>query len=113
MLGLLFAATVASVTHSLAMPMMDSTMHGMELGSTGPEAGDHDCAAAAGDEQPDLPSGPCEQGCLLCKSCSLASVLLGAPPSLVTPSRYHEYQSTAFLPLTSVIPALPSEPPRA
>jgi hypothetical protein len=125
LVGLLFAATIASVTHSVAMPMMaghvqamdageHGTDHGMAHGGAMAQAGDHDCAGAmVAEEKPETPSAPCEQGCLLCKSCSLVSVLLTAPQPLVTLSRYHDYQSVAFLPLTSVIPAPPSEPPRA
>lgn len=68
-LGLLFAATVASVTHSLAMPMMDSGMtvshqqHGSPVAATSAATAEHDCASSmAADESPVSPlssSPPC------------------------------------------------------
>jgi hypothetical protein len=109
-LVLLFAATVAPVTHSIAMPMMamlapaghDMTMH------------DHGCDPAAGvpDEQPALPSAPCDNGCLLCNNCSLASAVMPAHPVLAETVSHPDYRVvTALLP-TGITPTPPNEPPR-
>jgi len=122
-LGLLFAATVASITHSIAMPMMagimsDAVHRAMTAethaaGHASTHAAEHDCGGAmAADEVPASPDAPCEQGCLLCKSCSLASAIVAGPPSIETRSRYYDYQSTAYLPLAGITPSPLNEPPR-
>ena len=119
-LGLLFAATVASVTHSVAMPMMPAAY--MAGGTTHHDsaavpAADHDCGgnAAVNDMAADdtsAPSGPCEQGCLLCKSCSLTSVVLPTAPSVIADGAYHDYQPARVLVPAGITPAQPNEPPR-
>lgn len=117
--GLLFAATVASVTQSIAMPMMAGTMSNMvphamvSDKSATSNAADHDCdTTMAADETPDRPSAPCEQGCLLCTSCSLVSTIAAGPPSIETPNRYDDYLAKAYLPVADITPIPPNEPPR-
>jgi len=115
-LVLLFAATVASITHSIAMPAMtmvmtpatdhDSAMH------------DHDCDktaatdAAASDDDPAPSSAPCDNGCLLCKSCSLVGAVMPAPPVLAAVAPYHDYGVMTALVPAAIAPNPPNEPPR-
>jgi hypothetical protein len=118
-LGLLFAATVASVTHSIAMPMMPAmpsaaaeTMHpDMAMPAAAPH--DHGCDhAGTTDDAPAAPSAPCDTGCLLCKSCSLASAVMPAQPALAAAAPYRDYR-VALLPMPSgIAPTPPNEPPR-
>ncbi len=120
-LGLLFAATVASVTHSVAMPIMPAVQMDVAVmpdhHAATPSAAGHDCSGSAAvddtaaDDMP-APSGPCEQGCLLCKSCSLTSVVLPAAPSVTAAGAYHDYQPARVLAPAGITPAQPNEPPR-
>lgn len=114
-LGLLFAATVASVTHSVAMPMMAAVQLDVAAahhGGSAVPAAEHDCSGMAEAPETDMPSSPCEQGCLLCKSCSLASVVLPAAPSVIADGAYHDYQPARILAPAGITPAQPNEPPR-
>lgn len=116
-LGLLFAATVASVTHSVAMPMMgmDSLqpMAAMDHHATQEAAAqDHGCDSMAAESDPAMPSGPCENGCLLCKSCSLASAVMPQPSSLAAVAPYRDYLPPAPVARAALAPTPPNEPPR-
>ena len=121
-LGLLFAATVASVTHSLAMPMMDSGMtvshqqHGSPVAATSAATAEHDCASSmAADESPVSPlssSPPCAQGCLLCTNCALTGVVLPAGPAMIAALPYHAYAPAGDRAPAGLGPTQPNEPPR-
>ncbi|MEK9970164.1 MAG: hypothetical protein VW600_13575, partial [Ferrovibrio sp.] len=67
---------------------------------------------AAADHEPAMPSAPCENGCLLCSSCSLVSAVLPALPVLTESVSHPDYRLvTARLP-AGIAPNPPNEPPR-
>lgn len=126
MLGLIFASTIASVSHSLAMPMMGGTqMAGDHSHNSGHrlDADDdhHDHAAdhqhhhgeqGLADGPQEENSGPCDQGCLFCKDCSLCSLANLAPALVVRDLHGQSYQDAALKPLADVTLPTLAEPPR-
>lgn len=120
-LGLLFATTIASVTHSIAMPMAgmevpmqaEAPAHHHKAKADGAPH-DHGCDSAANiEDDPVAPAAPCENGCLLCKSCSLASAVMPAHSAFADAAPYRDYRPAAPVALAEVIPTLPNEPPRS
>ncbi len=132
LLGLLFASTVASVSHSFAMPMAGfvpmaseqtpaALHHGAaasarhDAAPTGHDMGKetHDCendAAAADWRQ--SPSAPCEYGCVQCKDCAMTSFTLMSPAGIDAVERYRDYGSATAAALAGIAPPSPNEPPR-
>lgn len=133
LLGLIFASTVASVSHSSSMPAMGGPVamapeqvspkshHGSvattrhEAARTGHDMGldAHDCEndATAADSQ-QSPQSPCEHGCLQCKDCAMTSFTLMSPAGIDAVQRHRDYRSAAALVMASIAPPSPSEPPR-
>lgn len=126
-LGLVFASTFASLSHSAAMAAMTSALH-EQTGSghgqhaiSGHEQHRHGDAAADhhhhGDHQTadaeKAPVAPCEDGCLLCKDCSFGSVVLQSPAVLVTPVTFAGYDLRGYALPVGIIPSQQPEPPRS
>lgn len=125
-LGLVFASTFASLSHSVAMAAMATsalqtdTGHGQHAVS-GHDQHRHDDAVAGhhhhGDHQSadveKAPVAPCEDGCLLCKDCSFGSVVLQSPAALVTPVNFAEYGLRGFALPVGITPSQQPEPPRS
>lgn len=131
--GLVFASTVASVSHSVAMPMMagpapqaagqaPSATHqaqGEANGQGAASAGHHmtqathDCEsdATAGTQQ-QKPQGPCDHGCQQCKDCTVTAFMLMSPIGIDAGERHSRYEPAAARALASVAPLSPNEPPR-
>lgn len=56
---------------------------------------------------------PCENGCSLCKDCSLCTfIAMPAVASIPAPLRYGAYRPMLVALTGGVTPSLPSEPPR-
>jgi hypothetical protein len=118
LLGLIFASTIASISHSIAMPMMaGEVLQSAEQGSA--QAGHHmarlahDCESAAAAEAPQQkPQGPCDEGCMLCKDCTMTSFMLLPSVGIQAVERYSLYAPAAVLVPASITPPSPSEPPR-
>ncbi len=137
--ALLFAGTVSSLSHSMAMAATSNTMITAVSGSPGHDhadqasvAGhdhqgvktskidattahelglphDHDAMATSGDSAP----GNCDQGCILCKDCALCGLFaFGERPLTAFVAYYAGYALPATQSPASLTPALPSEPPR-
>jgi hypothetical protein len=119
LLGLIFASTIASISHSIAMPMMaGAVLQSGEQGG-GMQASHHtarmahDCESEASAEAPQQqPQGPCDEGCMLCKDCTMTSFTLISPIGVAMAERYSLYAPAAVLVPASITPPSPSEPPR-
>lgn len=123
-LGLIFASTVASVSHSLAMPMMGGTQMAGDHSHNGGQLVDDDHHDHAADPQhhhgeqgladgpQDGNSGPCDQGCLFCKDCSLCSLANLNSAPVVRDLHGQSYLVAALKPLTDIILPTLAEPPR-
>lgn len=133
LLGFVFASTIASVAHSTAMPMtasavlqdagqaqpashhvygvaarQDASQPGQHMGDTA-----HDCQSdATADAPPQKPPGPCDEGCLLCKDCTMTSFLLMSPIGIDGAERYGTYQPATAQTLAGITLPSPNEPPR-
>lgn len=116
LLGLVFASTIASLSHSLAMPaghaavMQQSGNHDHEAGHA--STYETHCDGAAEKPAQHQAPMPCENGCLLCKDCSLGSFVLmpaGADPGDIGLGRHEPASQPALQALT---PSPPAEPPR-
>lgn len=132
LLGLVFASTLASVSHSIAMPMMASNvlhgpeqaqpaaLHGHDRTAQGSKAAGHHMAKAAHDCEGDAtadasrqtPAMPCDEGCMLCKDCTMTTFLLLSPAGIHAADRYGSYEPAAIQALASITPPSPNEPPR-
>lgn len=122
LLGLIFASTIASISHSIAMPMMASTVpQSVEPGSAqgSAQAGHHmakaghDCESEAAAEAPQqLPQGPCDEGCMLCKDCTMTGFTLISPIGVGMAERPGIHAPAAVPVPASITPPSPSEPPR-
>lgn len=118
LLGLIFASTIASISHSIAMPMMaGAVLQSVEQGSapgghhTARMA--HDCESEASAEAPpQQPQGPCDEGCMLCKDCTMTGFTLISPIGVGVAEGYSIYAPAAVLVPASITPPSPSEPPR-
>ncbi len=117
LLGLIIASTIASISHSIAMPMMAGAV--LQSGEQAPFAGHHmakaghDCESTATAEVPQQqPQGPCEDGCMLCKDCTMTSFTLTSPIGIGMAEGYSIYAPAAVLVPASITPPSPSEPPR-
>lgn len=117
LLGLIFASTIASISHSIAMPVMASpVLQGADQGQ--PAAYHkaniaHDCEsdAKSGAAQ-QKPATPCEEGCMLCKDCTITTFLLVSPIGIQMADRYGTYEPAVIHAMTSITPPSPNEPPR-
>lgn len=122
LLGLIFASTIASISHSIAMPVMagavlsfaqqdsaqSSAPGGHHMASMA-----HDCESAATAEAPQQqPQGPCEDGCMLCKDCTMTSFMLMASIGIGAAEGYSAYAPAAVQVPASITPPSPNEPPR-
>lgn len=142
LIALLFAATVSSISHSMAMAGDKTGGASTELAtlhSNGISAsGDHHANAqnnaqpmmdkdSAGDAhakglshdhatQTDTDNsapGNCDQGCILCKDCALCGLFgVQAWPLTTFAAQYAGYRPSVSQALAGITPALPSEPPR-
>lgn len=120
LLGLIFASTIASVSHSIAMPMMASNaLQAVEqvqpAGSQGHHMAKaaHDCESEAQAEAPQQkPAAPCSEGCMLCKDCTMTGFLLLPSVGLQVADRYGSYLPAAVPVPASITPPSPNEPPR-
>jgi len=132
MLGLLFASTVASLSHSVAMPAMKGAMiaaggsHENQMRASHASYHDeghhdHDSATAAshdhtGHSQAAVgaapPAMPCDQGCLLCKDCFLSSFVLLSPMDFGFGVHYADYGAAEPCLGNGITPARLQEPPR-
>ena len=132
LLGLIFASTIASISHSIAMPMMASTVlqgveqaqpaapHGHDKTTHGSKPAGHHMAKAAHDCEGDAtadapqqkPAGPCDEGCMLCKDCTMTAFTLLSPAGLQAANRYDIYEPAAIPALTGITLPSPNEPPR-
>jgi hypothetical protein len=106
-----WAALFAVIGHSLAMPMMSAATAEMhDHAATDHAAVDHtghDDVAAAD------PAPPCENGCSLCKDCSLCVfIAMPAAGAIPAPLQYRDYRSMPVALTDGVTPSLPTEPPR-
>lgn len=131
--GLIFASTVASVSHSIAMPLMAGAVledrdraqpvphhgHGkadkQELVQTAHHAdgAGHDCLSNASAEVPQqTPQGPCDEGCMLCKDCTMTPFMPIPPFGIDFAERYGTYAPASIQQLASINPPSPHEPPR-
>ncbi|WP_290809722.1 hypothetical protein [Ferrovibrio sp.] len=139
--ALLFAGTVSSLSHSMAMAATSSAMIAGP-GAAGLATHDHvDQFSAAGHEHQsvktakvdaatahekglphdhdaiatggDSAPGNCDQGCILCKDCALCGLFaFGERPLTVFVAYYAGYELPVTRSPASLTPALPSEPPR-
>jgi hypothetical protein len=116
LLGLVFASTLASISHSMAMPVMNGTAlpvakqtaAGHHMGNTA-----HDCQSDAGAEAPQQkPQGPCEEGCMLCKDCTMTSFLPIPSLGIDGADGYGIYQPATVQTLAGITLPSPNEPPR-
>ncbi len=123
LLGLLFASTIASISHSIAMPVMagaalqsvqqDSGAQGKMQGGHHMAQMAHDCESAATAEAPQQqPQGPCDEGCMLCKDCTMTSFMLMASIGIGAAEGYSAYAPAAVQVPASITPPSPNEPPR-
>lgn len=116
LLGLVFASTIASIAHSTAMPMMAAAaLPDTGQAQSGHHMGNmaHDCQGDAGDVAPQrMPQGPCDEGCLLCKNCTITSYLPMSPIGIDGVEGYGNYQPAQVYVLAGVTPPSPNEPPR-
>lgn len=128
--AILFAGTVSSISHSMAMAATSNAMttdhtdrsaigHDHQsagtakvYAATAHEKGlphDHDAIATGDDSAP----GNCDQGCILCKDCTLCGLFaFGERPLTAFVAYYVGYTLAVTHLLASLTPALPSEPPR-
>jgi hypothetical protein len=120
LLGLIFASTIASISHSIAMPMMASSVlqaveQSRPAGSQGHHMAkaSHDCEsdAKAGAPQQKPPT-PCDEGCMLCKDCTMTAFMLMPPIGIDTGEHCGRYELAAAQALASITPLSPNEPPR-
>lgn len=120
LLGLIFASTIASISHSIAMPMMaGNALQAVEqvqpAGSQGHHMAksSHDCESEARAEAPQqMPQGPCDEGCMLCKDCTMTGFTLISPIGVALAERYSMYAPAAVPVPASITPPSPNEPPR-
>lgn len=123
LLGLVFATTIASVAHSLAMPMMagmaeplaptpmmaDHDRHDHDQGAGHQhQHGDRDFADGSGDDAP----GMCKDGCLLCKDCSLCSFTGIVMPAAAELAYRLSFAMARFDPPADTLPSEAIKPPR-
>lgn len=133
LLGLIFASTVASVSHSLAMPMMagpapQSAVQASPVSHQGHDQAakhdtaptghhmaraSHDCEADVTDNTPRQQSqGPCDNGCQQCKDCTMTVFVLMSPIGIDAAERYGRYAPATAQALVSIAPISANEPPR-
>jgi hypothetical protein len=132
LLGLIFASTIASISHSIAMPMMASNSlqsveqptpaapHGHDEAMPVSKTAGHHMAKAAHDCEGDAtadasqqkPAGPCDEGCMLCKDCTMTTFLLLSPLGIQVAERYGTYEPAVVQALPGITPPSPNEPPR-
>lgn len=118
--GLIFASTIASISHSIAMPMMaSSALEAVEpaqpVGSQGHHMAKapHDCESdAQADATQQKPATPCDEGCMLCKDCTMTSFMLLPSVGIQAVERYSIYEPAAVQVPASITPPSPNEPPR-
>lgn len=117
LLGLIFASTIASISHSIAMPMMAGAV--LQSAEQAPPAGHHmakaghDCESEAQAEAPQQqPQGPCDEGCMLCKDCTMTGFTLISPIGVALAERHGIYAPAAVPVPASITPPSPNEPPR-
>ena len=124
-LGLIFAGTVASISHSLAMPLMGAAGISVERShhmaapdrasenhhhsdGYGHSRAGHDLA----DQGQNSEQGSCDEGCLLCKDCSLCSYLNIGQPQLGGPAIRGAFEAARPIPLLDTFLPAAIEPPR-
>lgn len=119
LLGLVFASTIASISHSIAMPMMAGAVLQSGQQDGGAPVGHHmasmthDCESAATAEAPQQkPQGPCDEGCMLCKDCTMTSFMLMTSIGIGAAEGYSAYAPAAVQVPASITPPSPNEPPR-
>lgn len=124
MLGLIFASTVASISHSLAMPLMGvagvSTDH-RHHASSNESFDDHhpsnghnhsNAEQVLADQGQNPDEGSCGEGCLLCKDCSLCSYVDMGQPQLGGPTNRDAFEAVRHIPLLDTFLPAAIEPPR-
>lgn len=138
--AIMFAGTVSSLSHSMAMAATSSTMMAaMVSGSAVHDPADQ-VSTAGHDHQSvkiskidattahekglphdhdamatggDSAPGNCDQGCILCKDCALCGLFaFGERPLTAFVAYYAGYALPVTQSPASLTPALPSEPPR-
>ena len=124
MLGLIFASTVASISHSLAMPLMGvagvSTDHRHHASSNEPSDDHHhsnghshpNAEQVLADQGQNPDEGSCGEGCLLCKDCSLCSYLDMGQPQLCGPAHRDAFEAVRHTPFLDTFLPAAIEPPR-
>lgn len=132
LLGLIFASTIASLSHSIAMPMMANGVlqgvgpaqppapHGHDQAAHGNKAAGHHMVKAAHDCESDAavdapqqkPATPCDEGCMLCKDCTMTAFMLLLPAGIQATDRYGIYEPAVVPALAGITPPSPNEPPR-
>lgn len=117
LLGLIFASTIASISHSIAMPMMAGAVlqsaEQVQPAAHHMAKAAHDCESEAQAEAPQQkPAAPCSEGCMLCKDCTMTSFLLRPSIGLQVADRYGTYLPAAVPVPASITPPSPNEPPR-
>lgn len=125
MLGLMFASTVASISHSLAMPLMGAVSASLEHSHlpSSPNVSSDDHHFSDGnshshakqdlaDQGKAQDEGSCGEGCLLCKDCSLCSYLNMGQPQLGGPANRGAFEAARFIPLLDIFLPTAIEPPR-
>ncbi len=140
--ALVFAGTVSSISHSMAMAVTNVASMNAIIAATAESSHDHaDRASASSHDhqsakvvkidaatahEKGLPhdhdamassdsgaSGNCDQGCILCKDCALCGLFaFGDRPLTVFVAYYAGYALPVTQLPASLTPALPSEPPR-
>jgi hypothetical protein len=122
LLGLIFASAIASISHSIAMPMMaGAALQSVQQDSAQGKAQaghhmagmSHDCESAATAEAPQQqPQGPCDEGCMLCKDCTMTGFTLISPIGIGRAERYSPSAPATVRVPASMTPPSPNEPPR-
>lgn len=116
LLGLVFASTLASVSHSMAMPMMAGTvLPDGDQALTGHHTTNaaHDCERDASADTPQQkPPAPCDKGCVQCKDCTMTSFVLTPSVGISGVERYDIHQPAMVRMLAGITPPSPNEPPR-
>lgn len=138
--AILFAGTVSSLSHSMAMAATSSTMMAATVSGSAVHDTADQVSAAGHDHQSaktskidatsahekglphdhdalatdgDSAPGNCDQGCILCKDCALCGLFAFGERPLTAFVAYHAgYALSVTQSRASLAPALPSEPPR-